>query len=66
MDAPGAPARPHNVAREGFVREMLDHLAGGLARTLGMELDHESREDLVAELRDSRDVRRELNLPGCR
>ncbi|HEX7187796.1 MAG TPA: AAA family ATPase, partial [Actinomycetes bacterium] len=54
--------KAHNVAREGFLRELLDHLAAELARTLGMDLTTESREDLVADLRDSPDVRRELNL----
>jgi DNA helicase IV len=54
--------RPHNLARNQFVREMLDHLADGLGAALGMTVDDDNRKDLVAELRDSRDVRRELNL----
>ncbi len=54
--------RPHNLARNQFVREMLDHLADGLGAALGMTVDDDNRKDLVSELRDSRDVRRELNL----
>ena len=54
--------KPHNLAREGFLRELLDHLAGELARTLGTELSEDTRDDLLADLRDSPDVRRELNL----
>jgi DNA helicase IV len=54
--------RPHNAAREGFLRDLLDHLAAELARTLGTELTGDAREDLLADLRDSPDVRRELNL----
>jgi DNA helicase IV len=56
--------KPHNVARVGFVRELLDHLAGELARAQGLpqQLSREDRADLIADLRDSKDVRRELNL----
>ena len=54
--------RPHNLARNQFVREMLDHLADGLGAALGVTVDDDNRKELVAELRDSRDVRRELNL----
>jgi DNA helicase IV len=53
--------KPHNRAREGFLRDLLDLLAGRLAAELGTTLaDH--REDLLEDLRDSPDVRRELNL----
>jgi len=54
--------KPHNVARDGFLRDLLDHLARELATALGTELDADSRTDLLADLRDSPDVRRELNL----
>jgi DNA helicase IV len=54
--------RPHNLARNQFVREMLDHLADGLGAALGVTVDEDSRKELVSDLRDSRDVRRELNL----
>ena len=54
--------KPHNTAREGFLRDLLDHLAGELATALGSGLDGDSRPDLLEALRDSRDVRRELNL----
>jgi DNA helicase IV len=54
--------KPHNLAREGFLRDLLDHLAGELATALGTGLDADSRPDLLEELRESPDVRRELNL----
>jgi DNA helicase IV len=54
--------KPHNVAREGFLRDLLDHLARELATALGTDLDADSRPDLLDDLRDSPDVRRELNL----
>jgi DNA helicase IV len=54
--------KPHNVAREGFLRDLLDHLARELAAAHGTEPDADTREDLLADLRDSPDVRRELNL----
>ncbi len=54
--------RPHNDARVVFVTELLDRLAGKLAAAQNTELDQDNRADLLAELRDSRDVRREVNL----
>ena len=54
--------KPHNHAREGFLKDLLDHLAGELARAHGNELDPDLKADLIADLRDSPDVRRELNL----
>jgi DNA helicase IV len=54
--------RPHNLARGQFIREMLEELARALARALGTTLDADNRPELLEELRDSRDVRRELNL----
>ncbi|HET9655779.1 MAG TPA: ATP-binding domain-containing protein [Kineosporiaceae bacterium] len=54
--------RPHNDARVTFVRHLLDDLAGQLARARGVADDLGERADLIAELRDSVDVRRELNL----
>ncbi|GAA0296721.1 HelD family protein [Kineococcus aurantiacus] len=53
--------KPHNVARVTFVREVLNSLVNALARARGVDLGEE-REDLVAELREDRDVRREVNL----
>jgi hypothetical protein len=41
---------------------MLRHLAGRLADAIGQELDDELRAELDADLRDSRDVRVNLNL----
>ena len=56
-----ASGKPHNLARVGFVRELLDTLATQLARSLGGRLGDEDRADLLAELRGSIDVRRALN-----
>jgi len=53
--------RPHNAARRTFALTVLDSLAGQLADALHMDLaDH--RESLIADLRESPDVRREVNL----
>jgi DNA helicase IV len=54
--------KPHNVARVGYVKEILDQLAGQYARLLGVKLTSENRADLLSDLRDSKDVRREVNL----
>ncbi|GAA3610058.1 AAA family ATPase [Kineosporia mesophila] len=54
--------RPHNEARNTFVKHLLDDLAGQLARSRRLENDPETRQDLIPELRDSIDVRREINL----
>jgi len=55
-------SRPHNVARVTYVKEILEQLASQYARVLGLRLDSDNRTDLLAELRESRDVRREINL----
>jgi DNA helicase IV len=54
--------KPHNAAREQFVREVLHDLVLQLAHAQGLELDEDSRLDLLGALRDSPDVRREVNL----
>ncbi len=54
--------KPHNRARRGFLLELLEHLAVQLATTLGTTLSPDTREDLLDDLRESPDVRRELNL----
>jgi DNA helicase IV len=54
--------RTHNEARVTFVRHVLDDLAAQLARARRLEFDAETRLELMAELRDHRDVRREINL----
>ncbi len=58
---------PHNAARTTFVRRVMNDLvrqlaqqSGGLSR--GEELDADTRQSLDAELRESPDVRREVNL----
>jgi len=54
--------RPHNEARPTFVRIVLDDLADQLAERRRLHGQDDEREELLAELRDSRDVRREVNL----
>jgi DNA helicase IV len=53
--------RPHNAGRVTFVKYLLGQLAAQLAG--GRAMDPEERAGHVAELRESPDVRRELN--GC-
>jgi DNA helicase IV len=53
--------RPHNDARTTFVKHVLDDLAAQLAAARGQD-PVEEKPELVAELRTSRDVRREINL----
>jgi DNA helicase IV len=52
---------PHNVARKTFVAEVLRQLVRALAAARGIEVDAEARENLMAELYGSVDVRREIN-----
>lgn len=54
--------RPHNDARVAFVRHVLDDLADQLAVSRKMHQQDDERGALLEELRDSRDVRREINL----
>jgi DNA helicase IV len=64
-DAARATRGAHNTARTTFVRRVLAELVRQLAATQGLrrdELDAETRRDLEAELRESVDVRREVNL----
>jgi DNA helicase IV len=51
--------KPHNEARVTFVKHVLGQLAGQLAG--GRDLGAEERASRIAELRESRDVRREIN-----
>ncbi|GAA4988694.1 HelD family protein [Kineococcus glutinatus] len=53
--------KPHNEARVTFVKEVLGSLAQQLARGRGADLAEE-RADLLQELRENVDVRREVNL----
>ncbi len=54
--------KPHNVARARFVGDLLELLAGRLARAQRTELDADTRPELINALRNSPDVRREVNL----
>jgi DNA helicase IV len=54
--------KPHNLARVAYVKEILDGLASQYARLLGVQLSADNRPELLADLRESPDVRREVNL----
>ncbi|MEO7261612.1 MAG: AAA family ATPase [Jatrophihabitantaceae bacterium] len=54
--------KPHNVARVRFVGDLLERLAGRLAKELKTDLDADTRTELINALRGSADVRREINL----
>ncbi|HSK26807.1 MAG TPA: AAA family ATPase [Jiangellales bacterium] len=54
--------RPHNQAREVFVREVLADLARQLGTHRGQSVDDDDLPALEVDLRDSVDVRREVNL----
>lgn len=54
--------RPHNLARVSFVRDMLTRLAGQYADQLGHSLGGQDREEIIEELRTTREVRIALNL----
>lgn len=56
-----ASRRPHNIARRSYALEMLDLLAEELATARGLDIDTR-RAELISDLRDSPDVRREVNL----
>ena len=60
-DRARASRRPHNVARRTFVIALLDHLASALADARHVDVEGH-RDVLLGDLRDSRDVRREVNL----
>jgi DNA helicase IV len=54
--------RTHNAARLVFVRNMLQHLIDLYANATGQPLESIDRSEVESKLRESRDVRRELNL----
>ena len=60
-DRARASRRPHNVARRTFALTLLDSLARELAEARHQDVDG-YRDFLIGDLRDSRDVRREVNL----
>lgn len=60
-DRARASRRPHNVARRTFVLTVLDSLAAALAEARNVDLEG-NRDLLIDDLRDARDVRREVNL----
>ena len=53
--------KPHNEARRYFVLDLLDRLAAALADARGVDVESQ-RDLLISDLRDSVDVRREVNL----
>ena len=60
-DRARASRKPHNQARRTFVLSLLDRLARELAKARRVDVEA-NREILIADLRDSPDVRREVNL----
>lgn len=54
--------RPHNLARVGFVRDMLARLAEQYVQQLGGEIPPDERGEIVEELRTTREIRIALNL----
>lgn len=60
-DRARASRRPHNVARRTFALTLLDALAAQLADARNVDLEGH-RDVLIGDLRDARDVRREVNL----
>jgi DNA helicase IV len=54
--------KPHNDARVVFVRRVLTDLVRQLARATNQQVDDDTRASLEADLRASKDVRREVNL----
>lgn len=60
-DRARASRRPHNLARRTFALTLLDSLARQLADARNVDLDGH-RDVLIGDLRDARDVRREVNL----
>ncbi|MCU1688842.1 MAG: ATP-dependent helicase [Pseudonocardiales bacterium] len=53
--------KAHNQGRVTFVKDILGRLARQLAEATGAELDQETRNSLMETLRESVDVRREVN-----
>ncbi|MGA0067356.1 MAG: HelD family protein [Candidatus Nanopelagicales bacterium] len=60
-DRARASRRPHNQARRTFALTLLESLARELADARNIDVDGH-RDILIEDLRDSRDVRREVNL----
>jgi DNA helicase IV len=60
-DRARASRKPHNKARLTFVLSLLDRLAQALASARAVDAET-NRDVLLADLRDSPDVRREVNL----
>lgn len=54
--------KPYNQARVTFAKDLLTRLAGQLATKLRLNLEPETVQSLVADIREDRDVRREINL----
>lgn len=61
IDRGRASRRPHNIARRSYALAMLDILARELADARGHDLETRHAE-LINDLRDAPDVRREVNL----
>mgnify|MGYP005613079805 FL=1 len=54
--------RPYNLARTTFAKDLLTRLAGRMADKMRLNVDQETLQGLVADLREEKDVKREINL----
>lgn len=54
--------KPYNRARTTFAKDMLNRLANQLADKLHLNIEPETVQGLIADLRDDKNVRREINL----
>ena len=62
MKRAGDTRKPYNQARVTFAKDLLTRLAEQLATKLRLNLEPETIRSLVADIREDRDVRREINL----
>ena len=54
--------RPHNEARAGFAKEMINRLTRQIVDQLGPEIDEDDRKEIARDLREHRDIRVAINL----
>lgn len=54
--------KPYNRARTTFAKDLLNRLANQLADKLRLNVEPETIQGLVADLRDDKNIRREINL----
>ncbi len=54
--------KPHNEARAGFAKEMINRLTRQIVAQLGEHIDEDDRKEIARDLRDDRDLRIAINL----